>query len=84
MSRQVENLIGKTFGFLTVIEGPFRSPRNKQRTRFEAAWKCRCICGNLWFVSSGHLKGGNVTSCGCQSSRINKKKSSTRREKVTA
>lgn len=84
MTRQVENLIGRTFGFLTVIAGPFRSPRNKQRTRFEAAWNCRCVCNRLWFASSGHLKGGYVTSCGCQSSRITNKHLSGRRKKVTS
>lgn len=65
MPAKVENLIGRTFGSLTVIAGPFKSPRNKERTRFEAAWKCQCVCGNYWFASSGHLRQGNVTSCGC-------------------
>ena len=65
MSARLENLIGRTFGELTVIEGPFKSPRNKERTRFEAAWRCRCSCGNYWFAAGGHLRQGNVKSCGC-------------------
>ena len=70
MTRKTKSLIGLTFGSLTVIDGPFRSPRNAERTRFEAAWKCQCDCGKFWFVSSGHLSQSNVTSCGCVRAKL--------------
>lgn len=50
-----ENLIGKTFGRLTVIEYDSDSDQ----------WKCRCSCGNLNYVRSINLKSGSVKSCGC-------------------
>ena len=28
-------------------------------------WKCRCSCGNEVTVSTGNLKSGNTSSCGC-------------------
>jgi hypothetical protein len=59
------DLRGRTFGLLEVIErtearkctdgGPFRF------------WRCRCRCGRIVEVRSGHLKGGAIKSCGrCQ------------------
>lgn len=35
----IQNLIGKTFHYLTVIEGPII--KNKK-----TYWKCLCKCGN--------------------------------------
>ena len=35
---------------------------NKNRKR---VWLCRCDCGNLLNVVSGHLLSGHSTSCGC-------------------
>lgn len=51
-----ENLIGKTFGKLTVIK-----PQNEK-------WLCQCSCGNTTLVSRSELtrKDGKATiSCGC-------------------
>lgn len=28
-------------------------------------WKCQCDCGNICYVSKGHLKANNIKSCGC-------------------
>jgi hypothetical protein len=28
-------------------------------------WKCKCKCGSIVFVRSGHLISGNTKSCGC-------------------
>ena len=28
-------------------------------------WKCRCDCGNITFVETGHLKRKEILSCGC-------------------
>lgn len=52
------NLIGQKFNRLTVI-GEARTSRG------EAAWECKCECGNTT-VSVGHaLKNGRTSSCGC-------------------
>lgn len=53
-----ENLIGKRFGKLTVIDKA-ESINNK------AYWKCVCDCGNIVNVRAQHLKENRVSSCGC-------------------
>lgn len=53
-----ENLIGKRYGKLLVIE---EMPYNGQHTR----WKCQCDCGNITIVQKGNLISGNTFSCGC-------------------
>lgn len=56
------NLIGKRFGKLNVIEDTHK--RNKKGN---IVWKCLCDCGNYVDVSSKHLLNGSVVSCGCSS-----------------
>lgn len=53
------NLIGKTFGRLTVIKklGPDKN-RNIQ-------WLCKCSCGNTHIAITRYLIHGNSKSCGC-------------------
>lgn len=53
----MDNLIGKKFGRLTVIERDF----SKQRCYYI----CKCTCGKLKSVQGHHLKSGATTSCGC-------------------
>ena len=48
------NLVGQTFGYLTVLEP---APPIKQ--------KCQCKCGNIVYVETGNLTSGNTKSCGC-------------------
>lgn len=55
-----ENLKGKRFGRLTVIE-----LTQSRKSNGAAVWLCRCDCGNEVPVSSGSLKRGTTTSCGC-------------------
>ena len=50
-----QNLTGKRFGRLTVLE----YDRGKQK------WKCQCDCGNLTYKTTGHLNA-NAVSCGCK------------------
>ena len=52
-----ENLIGKVFGRLTVVEKVKRGRR--------AYWKCVCECGQITTVNTYRLKNGEVFSCGC-------------------
>ena len=55
---QAEDLTGRKFGRLTVLE---RSANVNGRV----AWLCQCECGNRKVVPAVYLKKGNVRSCGC-------------------
>jgi hypothetical protein len=59
------NLIGKTFGRLTVTHGVNEVGRRR--------WACRCECGKRTEVTSNNLKGGKVVSCGCALKGCNRK-----------
>jgi hypothetical protein len=52
------NLIGQTFGQLTVESRAGRGNRT-------VLWLCRCSCGNTTEVTTGNLRGGRTSSCGC-------------------
>ena len=54
-----DDMIGKTFGKLTVLESA--PPREKNCK----AYLCQCECGNTKIVSGYHLKRGSTKSCGC-------------------
>lgn len=56
---QIEDLTGKTFGLLTVIELDHIAP-NRQ-----CIWKCKCSCGNYTSVYASNLKRNHTRSCGC-------------------
>lgn len=58
MGKQLINLIGSSFGRLTVLE---RGPNKGRR----ACWVCRCSCGEVTLVTSEHLRNGKTRSCGC-------------------
>lgn len=53
-----EDLIGKKFGKLLVIEMSY-SKYDKLH------WLCQCDCGNKTTVSTSGLKSGHTKSCGC-------------------
>lgn len=53
------NLTRQRFGRLVVTEP------TKKRSSGSIVWKCVCDCGNECFISSGHLKSGDTSSCGC-------------------
>ena len=54
-----ENLKGKIFGILTVVE-EYGRDKNGKRT-----WRCKCECGNEKIVESSSLTKGFTKSCGC-------------------
>ena len=54
-----DNLLGQTFGRLMVIA------RGEKSNNGNYCWLCRCECGKEKLVRGGHLKDGNVQSCGC-------------------
>ena len=59
MTRPLE-LVGKTFGRLTVIaKNPIlTASKNSQ-------WDCVCVCGNRVVAIGSKLINGHTTSCGC-------------------
>lgn len=63
-----QDLVGQTFGFLTVIEKgeDYVSPGGHTST----TWKCRCICGKTVTLPHNRIKNGGVKSCGCMKSAM--------------
>jgi hypothetical protein len=57
------DLTGKTFGYLSVLERSIDSGNGKKP---EVKWICRCICGKETVVKSYSLSSGHTKSCGCQ------------------
>lgn len=57
---RIENLIGKRFGKLTVVESGQKTGNGDG-----AFWYCRCDCGNYCEVHANKLKSGHTRSCGC-------------------
>jgi hypothetical protein len=53
------NLVGKTFGRLTVIS------RAENLKPGVARWTCSCACGAFLTTTSSHLRYGSTSSCGC-------------------
>ncbi len=58
------DLTGKTFGDLTVLEA------TERRKRRDVVWRCVCKCGKEVEVPAVLLKGGNTTSCGCLKPKV--------------
>ena len=56
----IENMIGKKFGKLTVLE--INTEKRSQRGKI---LKCKCECGNYTDVVSVDLRNGHTKSCGC-------------------
>lgn len=59
-----QEIIGETFGFLTVKESVKK--QSKSDLRFRTHYKCFCSCGNERIVSKDKLLKGNLKSCGCK------------------
>jgi len=55
----LKNLVGKTFGKLTV------ESLTDKRINTHAVWRCICDCGNVVERSSTDLVHNNANSCGC-------------------
>ncbi len=56
---RVIDMVGKTFGRLTVLARDGSNPDGKAR------WKCVCICGNETTVTGRDLRNGHTASCDC-------------------
>ena len=59
MAKQKEDLTGKKFEKLTVVEHFGKTPRGVQ------LWKCQCKCGKILTIRRGSLVSMNTRSCGC-------------------
>lgn len=55
----MNDLIGRKFGKLTVIEKTEKLKNNS------IMWKCKCECGGTISASTRDLKQGRIKSCGC-------------------
>lgn len=58
--RKKENIIGRKFGKLTVIE-----ECEKRDKAHHCFIKCKCDCGKIIIVREDAVKSGNTNSCGC-------------------
>lgn len=70
-----EDLTGKIFGRLTVIEFDEQTTLLKKQKNGKSLgswWKCQCACGNIISVQGSSLKGGRTKSCGCLQSEISR------------
>lgn len=47
-----------TFGKLTVLS---KAPSKNKKTY----WTCKCECGKIKEIQTGHLRNGSIKSCGC-------------------
>lgn len=66
-----QDLTGKRFGKLTVVERACPEKKDK------VYWVCRCDCGNYSIATSGNLKSGNTTGCGCLQIEARRKANTT-------
>lgn len=65
---KANNLIGKTYGRLTVL---YRTmPPEHVKNKAQTYWLCKCQCGNYIQVRTGALITNGVQSCGCLHSEI--------------
>lgn len=58
-----DNMIGKKFGKLLVLERAPKNPNLKSRC---IRYTCKCDCGNIVEVNGNSLRTGHTTSCGCK------------------
>jgi hypothetical protein len=57
--RVAEDMIGRTFGRLTVLA------RDCTRESNRDFWSCRCVCGKTHSAMGPNLRSGATKSCGC-------------------
>ena len=60
--REYQNLVGKRFGKLTVVELLPSTPKGQRR------WLCQCDCGGTHIATTANLNSGRTTNCGCKKS----------------
>ena len=60
--REYPSLMGHKFGKLTVVEQLSSTSRGQRR------WLCKCDCGGEHIATTGNLRSGRTTNCGCKKS----------------
>lgn len=61
--RNAEDLVGKQFGYLTVLG-------RAEEFRYGPRWNCRCVCGKKLVVMGRNLRRGATIHCGCKREEI--------------
>lgn len=63
-----ENLIGKEFGLLKVIDrdNDYVAPNGQKVSK----WICKCQCGNIKSINKYSLLDGRTKSCGCLNKKL--------------
>jgi len=62
--KNVKDLVGKRFGFLTVLA--------QDLSKYPTHWICKCVCNRRVSVSRVKLMRGWKKSCGCRQRRRSK------------
>lgn len=70
MGRPVINLVGQTFGRLTVLSRDTSKPSGTGKSAY---WLCKCDCGTIVSVRSDKLQKGIIQSCGCLARDVHSK-----------
>lgn len=65
-----DEMVGKTFGSLTVVKRLEKNPSLASRC---IRYLCKCECGKEVEVNGNSLRTGHTTSCGCSRKGINTK-----------
>lgn len=64
INKEIEDLVGKRFGQLTVLKFIKKKYYNETSTNI---WECECDCGKIVQINQNNLKTGTTQSCGCAS-----------------
>lgn len=74
MKINVNDIVGKKFGKLTVLELHHKEQlylSDGIKNGFKYFYLCQCDCGNQIVVASNHFKYGHTNSCGCITNKHN-------------
>lgn len=63
------DLRGEVFGLLTVLERAGNDAPSDGRYASQATWRCRCDCGVEKALRGGHLRRGEIRTCGASACR---------------
>lgn len=55
-----KNYIGKKYNNIELLE-----PTANRSKDGKTIWKCKCFCGNIFFVPASDVKRNGYASCGC-------------------
>lgn len=59
------DLVGKKFGYLTVLKDS-----GERYNQHNVLWECRCECGKVIKVAANDLLKGSTKSCGCKKKEL--------------